>query len=735
MLIIMVCMKTQSRIKSVLTQPEAIERIKKVLRSSGDMNRTALADRICSLFGFINPRGEKQHSGCMKALRALEKEGWFELPKSNYSRGKTSPKLPKEPVPDVNGVPDQVGKISQLKLVLVESKEQKQIWNDVMIKDHPRGAGPFVGCQLYYLISSEYGILGGFGFSSASLHLEARDKWIGWDWDERQSKLLYVVNLNRFLIRSGISCKNLASKVLGMVIKAFPDDFEARYGYRPLLLESFVDTEHYQGTCYRAANWQFVGCSKGLSVQAFPKESNESIKEIYVYPLEKDFRVKLGLPKGSGAEAIEDIASGLDEAHWAENEFGNAPLGDERLSNRLVDIAKDKAGDPGRSYCGVAEGDWPKVKAYYRFMDRPDDSAVTMEAILSSHRERTIGRMKAQHTVLCIQDGTDLNYSNLDKCDGLGVIGSNQTNAKSRGLHLHSTLAVTTNGLPLGILRAECKAPVSKSKTDKRKHANIPVEEKKTYCWIASVMDGADLKRIMPHTRLVNISDREADFFELFDHHRTHSSTVELLIRAKYDRQTSEGIKLFDSVNQSPVHIQKTITIPRQSARSKKSKQKARPKQNQRTAEVSIRYKKVALNPPQDYKGDQPIPMWIIHVCEDHPPPDVKPVEWYLLTTIDLKTQDDALDCIKWYCLRWRIEDWHRVLKSGCKVEKLAHETAERLKRAIAINLVIAWRIMLMTLLGRDMPNLSPDILFSDLELEVLEAYSKKKVCSPKPWE
>ena len=98
-----------------------------------------------------------------------------------------------------------------------------------------------------------------------------------------------------------------------------------------------------------------------------------------------------------------------------------------------------------------------------------------------------------------------------------------------------------------------------------------------------------------------------------------------------------------------------------------------------------------------------------------------------MLTTIDIKSPHDALDCIAWYCLRWRIEDWHRVLKSGCGVEALAHKTAGRLKRAIAINLVIAWRIMLMTLMGREMPELSPEVLFSDIEIKVLQAYAKKK--------
>lgn len=729
MLIIIVSMNTQNQIKSVLVQPKAIERVKDILNSSDNINRTELADQICSLFGFFNPLGKKQHSGCMKALRALENEGWFILPKSNYARGKASPRLPKEPVPDAQGVPDEVGKIGGLKLVLIEESDQMQIWNELMMKDHPRGAGPFVGCQLYYLIASEYGWLGGFGFSSAALHLEARDKWIGWSWNQRQAKLFYLVNMNRFLIRSNITCKNLASKVMGMVTRALPDDFETRYGYRPLLLESFVDTDHFSGTCYKAANWQFIGRSKGLGLQEFPIEKKESIKDIYVYPIEKDFRVRIGLSEDSGLNAL-DISSDSDEDHWAEKEFGNAPLGDKRLSNRLVEIANDKVSHPSRSYCGVAGGDWPKVKAYYRLIDKPDDSAVTMPNILLPHRERTIRRMKAQQTVLCIQDGSDLNYSNLDKCEGLGVIGSNQTSAKSKGLHLHSTLAVTTTGLPLGVLRAECNAPVSKSKEDKRSAACIPIEEKKNFCWIESVSDCMELKAGMPHTRLVNISDREADFFEMFDHHRIHSQDVELLIRAKYDRQTNEGQKLFELAKQSQVKTCINIKVPRQSARSKKSKQKARPKQASRTAEVSVRYRKVELKPPQEYKGEHSISMWIIHVSENNAPSDVKPVEWFLLTTIELKTIDDALDCIKWYCLRWRIEDWHRVLKSGCKVEKLAHETAERLRRAIAINLVIAWRIMLMTLLGREMPNLPPDILFSDLEIEVLKAYGKKKVSS-----
>jgi len=127
-------------------------------------------------------------------------------------------------------------------------------------------------------------------------------------------------------------------------------------------------------------------------------------------------------------------------------------------------------------------------------------------------------------------------------------------------------------------------------------------------------------------------------------------------------------------------------------------------------------------------QGDKlPITLWVVHVRETSPPAHTQPVEWFLLTTCKLDDVEDALACVRWYCLRWRIEDWHRVLKSGCAIETLAHKTRTRLGRAIAIRLVIGWRIMLMTLLGRTCPELPAQVLFSDVEIEVLAAYAKKK--------
>jgi len=725
-----VSMKTQNQIKRTLTQPKAIEHICNILDTNDNINRTTLANMLCDHFKFFDPCGNRQRDGCVKALRKLEQAGHFTLPSAMCKPGPKNPQRLDEPVPEPKKVPANAGKIRNLQLINVKTEEQSRIWNELMIGDHPRGAGPLVGRQLRYLIQSEHGWLGGISFSSAALHLEARDKWIGWDWDKRQENLHHVVNMSRFLIRSCVSCKNLASHVLGLAIKQFPGNFENRYGHRPLLLESFVDTSHYRGTCYKAANWQWIGSTKGRGRQDVLKKREETVKDIYVYPLDHDFRIKMKLPENSGLGALE-LQCGIDGEQWAQNEFGDAALGDQRLSNRLVDIGRKQGANPGCSYSGAAGGNWPEVKGYYRFIDKPDDSAVSMKTILQPHREQTIRRMKAEKFVLCPQDGTDLNYNNLDHCEGLGVIGSNQTGVKSLGLHLHSMLALTPDGLPLGVLRSDCTSPQPKLEDDDRPASAIPIEEKKTFCWIEGVRDCESLKQLMPHTSIINISDREADFFEMFDDQRHNSPHVDLIIRAKHDRSTTGAHKLFETARQASVKATIEIKVPRQSARSKKSKQKARAKRPARTAQVSIRTTHVLLNPPFYLKDKDPIKIGIVHVKEDNPPSGVEAIEWFLVTTLSLQSVDEALNCVKWYCLRWRIEDWHRVLKSGCKAEDLANKTAERLKRAVAIKLVIAWRIMLMTLLGRELPELPAEVLFSDLEIKVLNACAKKKDLVP----
>jgi hypothetical protein len=712
-------MDTQHQIKRTLSDPDSIATVRSLLASGEFPHRQAVARAVCERFGFFDPRGRWQCSGCIKALRQLEAAGYYVLPVALGQRaGPGEPRRLPSPVPPPEGVPDSAGAVRGLELVRVRTEEQLRQWNELMLGEHPQGAGPLVGRQLRYLIDSAHGCLGAVGVAAAALHLADRDSWIGWSWEQRRAHLDAVVGLSRFLIRPMVHCRNLASKVLSRVVAVLPDDFETVYHYRPYLVETFVEIDAYDGTCYRAANWTRVGQTQGRGRQDRDNEAALSRKDIYVYPLVDDFRQRMGLPEGAGLGPL-GPADGLDGEKWAANEFGGAPLGDTRLSRRLAQVARLQAQQPERAFCGVAEADWPTVKAYYRLIDQPDDSAVSMDHILAPHRQRTLRRMEAQPTVLCVQDGSTLDYTALDQCDGLGPIGTNQTGATSSGLHLHSTLAVAPNGLPLGVVKAQAIAPPEDPGT-------APPKAKKTFPWIDHHRDLVEVAATMPHTRLIHVCDREADFFELFDEQRQHRR-VHLLVRAQHDRNIPvEPGKAFAAVRDEPVVSHVRVHVPRQSARPKKSKQKARSKRPGRSADMAVRFGSLQLTPTKGQQDKLPLDLYMVHAVEQHPPTDAKPVEWFLLTTCPIATAQQAEQCLRWYCLRWRIEDWHRVLKSGCRIDKLGHDTAERLRRAIAIRMVIAWRIMLMTLLGRETPELPADILFSDVELRTLNAYAKK---------
>lgn len=721
-------MERQNQIKRTLSAPESIEVVRRLLAEGAHASRAALAHATCSHFGFVDARGRTQIASCVKALRELERVGHFALPAPRAGgrrRGQIgSPRRLGEPVPEPQDVPASVNEVQGLALVRVESLDQLRLWNELMVCEHPQGAGPLVGAQMRYLIESDHGCLGGLGFGAAALNLADRDRWIGWDAQTRRAHLQRVVGMARFLIRRSVRCHNLASRVLGMALRGLAADYQAQYGYRPWLVESFVDTEQFLGTSYQAANWVAVGHTQGRGRQDRTHQAAKSVKAIYVYMLETDLRVRMGVPEPRGPEPLHP-GQGLDGHEWAQHEFGGADLGDLRLNARLVECARALGAHPGRAFCGAAKGDVAAVKGYYRFIDGPDDGAVTMQAMLAPHRQRTLQRMMAQSLVLCIQDGTDLNYTNLAQCEGLGSLGTNQTGARSAGLHLHSTLAVTAEGLPLGVLDALCQAPTARAGHEDRLSRQLPIEEKKTFSWIQGLRQCEQAAARMPKTRLVSVMDREADFFELFDEQRRRSK-VDLLVRAKHDRATDQEFTLFAQVRSGSVKSRLAIAVPRQSARPKKSKQKARAGHPKRMARVELRYREVVLPAPKHHAGKAPLRLWAVHVREQCAPAGIAPLEWMLLTTREIACVEQAQECLRWYCLRWRIEDWHRVLKSGCRIEALQLKTAARLKRAIAFNLVIAWRIMLLTLLGRQAPELPADVLFSDIEIEVLQAYAKK---------
>ncbi|MGI9301263.1 MAG: IS4/Tn5 family transposase DNA-binding protein, partial [Gammaproteobacteria bacterium] len=394
-------MHTQNQIKRTLWERGGIAYVRELLESKAVAHRTELAKRVCEQYGLYDERGREQRSGCVKALREFEAGAHFKLPAPRRHPGDRSLRRLGEAVALAKDVPGQVGELGGLELVLVNRPEQMQVWNELMSREHPQGGARLVGRQLRYLIGSHHGWLGGFGFACAALQLADREAWIGWDDECRKRHLDKVVGMARFLIRPGVDCHNLASKVLSMSVAVLPDDFERHYGYRPWLVESFVDISRYTGSCYRAANWIAVGTTKGRGRQDRDNLWALTRKAIYVYPLVNDLRARLGLSADAGLGALEP-GQGLDTAHWAENEFGGAQLGDVRVSRRLVKVAAAKAQVPDRAFSGVAKGDWAAVKAYYRMIDQPEESQLNMANILAAHHANTMRRMHGQKKRGCV---------------------------------------------------------------------------------------------------------------------------------------------------------------------------------------------------------------------------------------------------------------------------------------------------------------------------------------------
>ena len=714
-------------IKQRLAEPENLKLTRDLLGDTPGITRAQLTQELCRQLDLRDPKGDWQIGTTAKALRDLEAQGLCHLPKPTAQGPRSwNPARLHRRIPPAREVPAAVEAVQGLCLVEVEDREHLQIWNELMLREHPLRDCRLVGRQLRYLVGSDHGWLGAIGFGSAALYLEDRDQWIGWTPAQRMEHLPRVLNMNRFLIRPRVRCENLASQVLGLCARQVPGDFERRYGLRPWLLESFVDRSQYDGCCYQAANWIRVGQTKGRGRNGRRKGA-KSIKDIYLYPL-ADMRAQVGV--APVAIMPLEAASGLDGSGWAEQEFGACELGDPRRTRRLVKIVGDQAAQPSGSYSQAAGGNRYDLKGYYRFLNSERED-LNVQSLLQTHRQQTIRRMKQESTVLIVQDTTELNFSTRTHCEGLGQIGTNQTGAQSRGLDLHSCLAVGQSGLPLGVLRLFGYAPESA----KGKDPHRPIEEKESYRWLEGYEDATAIAAMLPDTRVISVADREGDMFELFDLRRGQAGRkAELLVRAKFDRCLEESDqKLFDELAAAPRAKTVTIPVPRQREHIAKPSTPGRPALAAREAKVEVRFKEVTLSAPRTPQtgNKSPIKLWAIYLVEKHPPEGATALRWLLLTSIPICSVKQALKCLRWYCRRWRIEEWHRVMKSGCKILEHQNREAHVLLRAIALDAVIAWRIMLLALLGREVPELPVDTLFDRCECEVLGLLAQKK---DSPW-
>ena len=668
-------------LRTLSDEVQSRARLDDVLADERLKTRTAIARRVCEVFNFVDARGQIQLATCFRALSKLANRGRIALPApmNNHAAG-ASPRLLQESVPMPSIFPDAVCEVEGLSLVLVTDGDQRAVWNTLLHQEHPRGTTTFFGAQVRYLVDSSHGYLGALGFSASTLRLAARERWMAWSDAQRQAHLHRVVCLSRFLIRG--RCTNLASHVLGLVLSRLPDDFEARYGYHPWIVETYVDSSR-KGTCFKAANFQHIGYTAGGRQQSGGAPAPP--KALYAYELDRAWRKKLGVPAVE-LHPVRLPHEALDSDQWAEAEFGDAPLGNRLRSTRLVRSASMLASVLGKSITKNTDYDRAAVKGHYRFLESDPASKVTPENILAPHRARTIERMRSQEVVLCIQDGSRLNYATRPACTGLQVIGRNQTQAQTRGMHLHATLATTAEGLPLGVLHCSYRDP-----------SHGPLKPK-AQRWLDGFWDTCAAADQIPHKiRVICVMDREGDSFALFDAQR-HQDRVEILVRAQPKRRLTDGRKLGETLVATPAAGTVRIEIKKVTARPKSRGTPARPGRSYRIADAEVRFCQVTL--PPTIKGADPVTMYGVHIRELAPPKGEKAITWYLLTSVEVNTLEEALQIIAYYVKRWRIEDFFRVLKSGCKVEQLAMRTALRLERAITIYLVIAWRVMVLTLLG-----------------------------------
>ena len=404
---------------------------------------------------------------------------------------------------------------------------------------------------------------------------------------------------------------------------------------------------------------------------------------------------------------------------WAFNEFAGADFNDLRLTERLQYLARDFERQPMASI-PQACGNWAASKAAYRFWSNPK---VSFYGILAPHFANTIERAvcDSSKVILCPQDTTTLNYMAHPATQGLGHVGTKP--GRSLGMLLHSTLAVSPEGRFHGIVGAHCWArpkPKKKSKRSGGKKKNI--QEKETARWLESYRNIERLAQLHPQYHWVSVADREGDIYEVIREATAPKHLADLLVRARHDRSilAQPGMTLFKHVSKHPTAGNYVVHLPRD--------------QNQAARDATLRvgFDLVSFESPGNHAKEAPITLWVVWAREINPPAGSEPIFWCLLSTAPVHTLADAIERIKWYVKRWVIEEFHRVLKSGCKVEERQLTTRERLERSLALDMVVAWRIMDINRAARLEPQAAADQWLCTQEWQALYCYVNKTAVVPK---
>jgi len=395
-------------------------------------------------------------------------------------------------------------------------------------------------------------------------------------------------------------------------------------------------------------------------------------------------------------------------SNWAKEETKTANFGDERLNQRFS-IILEKLGDKPQLSIPAACNGWSETLAAYRFFDNEKTS---FEQILKPHKDATIARMKERPVVLLIQDTTENDERVTLGPKGLGTL----KNTKKTSRRLHLTVGFTPEKICLGVVKADYWQRDKKCPRNERIHKGV--DEKESGRWIESYQESSALQGELPGTLIVNISDREGDIYEMFSEYHDYEASVraDFIVRAAQNRCLLESDnKLFENLANSPRLGEVQAEV------------KAKPNCPKRVATLTLRSATVILKAPvRDGYKLQEISINAVLAKEESPPEGIEGLEWLLLTSLPVTTFEQAATVVEWYAVRWCIEIYFHVLKSGCKIEELQIKTMDRYLPCLGIYIIIAWRVLFTLMLGRECPEINCEVVFEKEEWQALYLVVKR---------
>jgi hypothetical protein len=400
---------------------------------------------------------------------------------------------------------------------------------------------------------------------------------------------------------------------------------------------------------------------------------------------------------------------------WLDTEVDGCDLADQRLTNRLRRVLTQLGGAMGQSIPRACQ-DWANTKAAYRFIS---NDRVSEAEILAGHFRSTGERIAAHDGLtLMLHDTTEFSYRR-ERPEAIGITKSINSGKDKEGrlrihtvcgIMMHSSLAVTADGLPLGLAAVKfwTREKFKGTAALKRKinPTRVPIEQKESVRWLENLRQSTRL--MSDPARCVHIGDRESDIYELFCVAQT--AGTHFLVRTCVDRLAGNG----DHTIADEMAEGRVKGLHRIEVRNKDG--------NPQEATLEIRYRRIRVLPPIGKQKRYPaLTLTVIHAEERGTPVGRDKIVWKLITDLPVQSRRDAVEKIQWYALRWKIEVFHKVLKSGCKAEEVKLRTAQRLTNLIAMFCILSWRVFWMTMLNRSVPDAPPSLALDKIELTLLD--------------